>query len=61
MEILDILMNRDGMTQEEASDLINGVRCEVYNILDNGGSYNDIEELMYSELGLEMDYIHDIL
>ena len=61
MEILNILMNRDGMTQEEASDIINGVRCQAYNILDSGGSYDDIEELMYSELGLEMDYIHDIL
>ena len=60
MRVVDILMNRDGLTKEEASDLVNETRQCIYNVLE-GGSYDEVEDIMYENLGLEMDYITDIL
>lgn len=48
-----ILMRRDGMTRDEARDAINEMRQRV---MDG----EDPEELLH-EIGLEPDYIWDIL
>jgi hypothetical protein len=53
MELLTILMNRDNLSKAEASDLISEMRQAVLN-------GEDPEELLY-DIGLEPDYIFDIL
>lgn len=53
--VVKILMDRDDMTEFEAMELLSEVR-EM--ILDNSDSAEDI---VLSELGLEMDYILDII
>jgi hypothetical protein len=54
METLkDIFMRRDGMTAEEADDLISEMREEVAE-----GAYP--EDVLYDQ-GLEPDYIFDLL
>ena len=58
--IVKILMNRDGMTKAEAVELVKEVREMIEEAVE-AGSYSEAEEIMYSELGLEMDYIFDIL
>ena len=58
--VVAILMSRDGMTQEEAEHLVNQVRREINEVAEEG-DYDAAEDIMYSELGLEMDYIFDIL
>ena len=59
-KIVDVLMERDGMTKQEAEKHLNDVR-EMINDAAACGDYDDVEDIMYSELGLEMDYIFDIL
>lgn len=56
--VIEILMNRDGMTESEAKNEIEYVR-EMIN--DANGNYDEVEDIMYGYLGLEMDYIFDIL
>jgi len=52
-EVVKILINRDGLTKEEAITEVNDMRARAY-------SGEDPEEILY-EIGLEPDYIWDIL
>lgn len=59
-EIVSILMKRDGTTQEEAIRLIKETRGMIYLAIENG-DYDSAEDIIASELGLEMDYIFALL
>lgn len=56
--VVEILMKRDGLSQEEAENRIR----EVRDIME-GCRFDpeECEEIMMDELGLEMDYVIDIL
>lgn len=56
-----VLINRDDMSAAEAKEALESARAEVSDILDNGGSYCEIEQLLLDEYGLEMDYIFDLI
>ena len=58
--ITDVLMKRDGVTKEEAQNIQQNTR-EMINDAIAAGCFDEVEDIMYSELGLEMDYIDDIL
>ena len=58
--IKQILMDRDDMTAEEAEELIKEVREEI-QIAASNGDYELVEDIMYGDLGLEMDYIFEFL
>lgn len=60
MTTKEVLMQRDGMTEEEALDLMSDVRSEIYDAISDG-DFDLAEDLMYGDLGLEMDYIFDLL
>jgi len=55
-----ILMERDGMDEFEAQDLIDEVREELNFAMEND-DYELAEDIMYGDLGLEMDYIFDLI
>ena len=59
-KIVDILMDRDGMSREEAEELKERVHEEIMEALCAGDD-DLVEDIMYSELGLELDYIHELL
>ena len=58
--VVKILVNRDHMTIQEAIDLVQEVRGMIEDAVADG-DYGEAEDIMYSELGLEMDYIFDVL
>lgn len=58
--IIQILINRDGMTYEEACSHFNYVQSLIQDAVANCNE-GEIEDIMYEELGLEMDYIFDIM
>ncbi len=60
-EFEKVLMDRDGDTREEAEKHKNEAMAMLYDILDNGGGYDDVEDMMISEYGLEMDYVMDLI
>ena len=55
-----ILMERDGMDEFEAQDLIDAVREDLNFAMENN-DYELAEDIMYGDLGLEMDYIFDLI
>lgn len=56
-----VLINRDGYTEEEARNARKEASDELYAMLEDGDSYDDIEDMLLDEYGLEMDYIFDLL
>ena len=59
--IVKILMSRDNLTQSEAENVFKNAQRDINDVLEHGGDYEDVEDIMYCQLGLEMDYIFDIL
>lgn len=60
-EFENVLMNRDDMTKEEAHKERQNASEMLCNMLENGAGYEDVEEALMCEYGLEMDYIMDLL
>ena len=59
--IIAILMERDELTEEEAREQVEDAVEAINDILANGGSYEEAEDVLLEDLGLEMDYIFDLL
>ena len=59
-KVVQILMSRDNLTREEAEHILHTVRDDIDVVLADG-DYQAVEDIVYTELGLEMDYIFDIL
>lgn len=59
-EVINILMKRDGMTEQEAKEVADDVREEMLDAID-AGDYSLAEEIFEDDLGLEPDYIMDFL
>lgn len=58
--IKKILMERDNMTELEAENYLEDIR-EDMNYAIEIGDYSLAEDIMLHDLGLEMDYIFQIL
>lgn len=58
--IIKILMERDGLTYEEAASEFDYAQELIHEAIANCED-DQIEEIMAEELGLEMDYIFDIM
>lgn len=56
-----VLVNRDNITAKQAKRERNRAEEMLYSILDEGGSYGEVEEMLIDEYGLEMDYIFDLM
>ena len=57
----NVLKNRDGMSEQDAVREVESAREALYDIIDNGGGFGDVEDMMLDDYGLEMDYIFDLL
>jgi len=58
--VVRILMHRDGLTEKEAVSRVEDTASEIYDAIE-GTSCMDPEDIMMEELGLEPDYMFDIL
>ena len=59
-KIVKILMERDGMSQEEAQELLDNLREEAEIYLRNGDDQS-VEDILLDDLELESDYLLDFL
>lgn len=59
-KIINILMKRDDLTSDEATISYNAFLEDAQPYIDSGDE-EALEELLMDELGLEPDYILDIL
>jgi nucleoid DNA-binding protein len=60
-DIVKILMERDGLSASEAHELVKETVSDIEAALDNNASTCDIEGIFMSNLGLEPDYLFDIM
>ena len=58
--VVKILMERDGMTKSEVINEIKYVRELMLEAVE-AGEYWEAEDILVDELGLEPDYIFDII
>lgn len=59
-DIVDILVRRDGISEDEAWDVVEYVEEMVEDALAEE-DLEQVEDIIASELGLEPDYIHHFL
>lgn len=59
-DLVKVLMDRDGMTRQEAEELVEQTREEVFASFDDEDGM-DPEEIIANNLGLEPDYIFDLI
>lgn len=60
-EFEQVLINRDNISKEEAKRQRAEARSNLYDLLDEGCGYDEIEDMLLGDYGLEMDYIFDLL
>lgn len=58
--VVKILMERDGITEDEAKVEVNLFRENAMEAIENG-DYDEVEEMLMSDLGLEPDFIFDLI
>lgn len=58
--VVKILIERDGMRRSEAIELVQDVKRRIEEAAADG-DYEEAEMILESELGLELDYMFDIL
>lgn len=56
IEVVEIIMERDGLTKREAELHVSEVKELIMDAI-MFADYDEVETIMLSELGLEMDYI----
>ena len=59
-EIVEILMRRDGISRLEAENLVEECKEELYEAAARG-SYQECEDIIALYLGLEPDYLEQML
>lgn len=57
----EVLISRDGLTKSEARREKEEVRNTILEMLEDGDGYDDIEDFLMYDYGLEMDYVEDLL
>ncbi len=58
--IIELLMRRDGLSREEATEQFESTRQEFSAALA-GMNYRDPEDVLAEDLGLEPDYIFEFI
>ena len=63
-DTIKVLMERDGLSYEEARERFEATQQDVYDAIedmDPWEAYEYVEDILSGDLGLEMDYIFDML
>ena len=58
--ITEVLMRRDGLSEEDAKREVDDFRADIEDSIMSG-DLEDIEDALMNNLGLEPDYLMDIL
>ena len=59
-EIIETVMEQEGLARKEAIRFVKEVRAKLRKAVSSG-SYDEAEEILSGELGLEMDYLFDLI
>ena len=56
-EIIDILMRRDNIDEDEAQQIVEDVQNRVNEVMFASCDLDEIEEIIRNDLGLEPDFV----
>lgn len=59
--IKQILMSRDGLSSDDADDLIEQVQQEIEDAIDRVCDLDELEEIIEDHLGLEPDFLETFI
>ena len=59
--VKQILMERDGLSDEEAQDAVDDAQSDINDLLENDGGLMEAEDVISDHFGLEPDYLMDFL
>jgi len=61
-DMIEILMERDGLSREEAERQVENTSSRIWDELNyEDCELEDLEDILYGDIGLEPDYLLDIL
>ena len=58
--LVELLMRRDYLTREEAIEMLFTCKEDLERAVSDG-NYSDVDDIIMDDLGLEPDYLFDIL
>ena len=58
--LVELLMRRDYLTREEAIEMLFTCKEDLERAVSDG-NYNEVDDIIMDDLGLEPDYLFDIL
>lgn len=58
--VTEVLMRRDGLSEEDAKREVEDFKADIEDSIMSG-NLEDIEDALMNDLGLEPDYLMDIL
>ena len=59
--IIEILMERDNMSYDDAQALFKEAKEEAESVIDNDGGILRLEQVLSDYFGLESDYLFDLI
>ena len=59
-EIINLLINRDGISYDDAKEAYFDCKAAVMDAIDSG-DFTEVDEILMSELGIEPDYIFNFI
>ena len=61
-DMIEILMERDGLSRQEAERQVEDTSSRIWDELcEEDCEIEDLEDILYGDTGLELDYLLDIL
>ena len=61
-DMIEILMERDGLSREEAERQVEDTSSRIWDELNyEDCELEDLEDILYGDIGLEPDYLLDML
>ena len=58
--LIELLMRRDNISRNEAIEILFTCKEDLERAVDDG-NYNEVDYIIMNDLGLEPDYLFDIL
>lgn len=59
-DIIEILMRRDHISRKEATEMLFTCREDIDRAFEEGNYYK-VDDIIMNDLGIEPDYLYDIL
>ena len=59
--IIDILIRRDGISENEAREICEQCRHDILHAIDKNCGIEDVEDILMDWLSIEPDYLMDLM